>query len=143
MGKRCVLVRHPSNRFFEANFASRCHFFNEGDVAEFTSAVRAAIDAGPPQPLTPEARRILTWDAATERLFDAAEVRVLSGLYQRPSEAAASRLAYRLHFDVMKDKTVLADLFKEVSLGAEDGYKTPWDEYFYEWRKSQLELLKT
>lgn len=137
MGKQCVLARHPSNRFFE-QFSDRCHFFEPNDTQGFIHALRTALAAGPPSPLLPEQYQTLTWDAACERLFDAAEVRVLSGPFQRPSEAAASRLAYQLHFDVMKDDTVLADVIRNTTFGED----TPWDEYFKEWRKSQMGLLR-
>jgi len=138
MGKRCVLARHPSNNFFEENFSERCHFFTVGDTAGFVAALREALAAGPASTLPPEQRYTLTWEAASERLFSAAEVRVLSGRYQRPSEAAASRLAYRLHYDVMQDKSVMADLIKEATLGE----KTPWDEYLAEWRRTSLGKLR-
>lgn len=139
MGKRVVLARHPSNRFFEEYFPDRCFFFRAGDVDEFVQALQTAIAAGPPQPLPPETRRILTWEAATERLFDAAEVRVLSGPYQRPSDAAASRLAYRLHFELYDETPVLGSLIKEATLGE----KTPWDEYLSEFRRTQMSKLRT
>jgi len=138
MGKHCVLARHPSNRFFEEYFPSRCHFFRVGETASFVAAVRAAVAAGPPRPLPPEVRRVLTWEAATERLFEAAEVRVLSGPFQRPSEAAASRLAYRLHYDLQEDTPLLADLIKEATLGE----ATPWAEYLAEWRITNLGELR-
>lgn len=140
MGKHLVLARHVSNRFFE-QFKDRCHFFEIGDADSFVRAFQAALAAGDPTPLPPEQRRILTWDAAIDRLFESAEVRVLSGRYQRPSEAAASRLAYQMHFDMFKDGSVLADVVRQVSFGSEYA-ETPWDEYFREWRKSQLNVLK-
>ncbi|CAE8660150.1 unnamed protein product, partial [Polarella glacialis] len=141
MGKQCVLARHPSNRFFE-QFEGRCHFFQIGNPQSFVQAMRNALSVGQSQPLPAEQRQALTWDAASERLFDAAEVRVFSGPFKRPSEAAASRLAYKLHFDVMKDQTVLADLIREVSFGRENGQETPWDEYFSEWRKREMAGLR-
>ncbi|CAE7235969.1 DGD2 [Symbiodinium sp. KB8] len=126
MGKHLVLARHVSNRFFE-QFKDRCHFFEIGDADSFVRAFQAALAAGDPTPLPPEQRRILTWDAAIDRLFESAEVRVLSGRYQRPSEAAASRLAYQMHFDMFKDGSVLADVVRQVSFGSEYA-ETPWDE---------------
>lgn len=135
MGKHCVLARHPSNRFFEEHFPSRCHFFQVGDGQGFVQALKEAVAAGPPAPLPKDEREVLTWEAASERLFDSAEVRVISGPYQRPSEAAASRLAYRLHFDTMKDKGMVASIIREATLGE----KTPWDKYFAEWAGLRLE----
>mmetsp|Transcript_87628 Transcript_87628/g.281203 ORF Transcript_87628/g.281203 Transcript_87628/m.281203 type:complete len:736 (-) Transcript_87628:155-2362(-) len=137
MGKRCVLARHPSNNFFEEHFSNRCHFFEVGDAVGFANAVKNALAAGPAQQLPDGQRHALTWDAACERLFCAAEVRVLSGRFQRPSEAAASRLAYRLHHDTMKDRLIL-DVIKGATLGT----KTPWGEYLNEWRREGLGKLK-
>jgi len=139
MGKQCVLAEHPSNHFFQCYFPSRCHFFRVGDKESFRQAVLQALEAGPPAPLPAHLRHLLTWEAATDRLFDAAEVRILSGSVRRPSEAAASRLAYKLHFDIMEDTGVLADLIKEATLGEQN---TPWDEYFEEWRRTQLDKLR-
>jgi len=124
MGKRCVLAEHPSNRFFEEYFANRCHFFTPGNTESFIAALQAAAAAGPPQPLPPDQRYVLTWEAAIERLFDAAEVRVLSGPYQRPSEAAVSRLAYQLHFDLLDDKR-MAEVIREATIG--DPNKQWWE----------------
>mmetsp|Transcript_47659 Transcript_47659/g.137183 ORF Transcript_47659/g.137183 Transcript_47659/m.137183 type:complete len:679 (-) Transcript_47659:59-2095(-) len=137
MGRRCVLARHPSNRFFQEHFADRCYFFDAGDVRGFVLAVREALAAGPPQPLPPEQRHALTWEAACERLFDSAEVRVLSGRAQRPSQVGASQMAYALH-NRTAENTIIADLVKEATLGE----KTPWDEYMNEWRRTQLAKMR-
>lgn len=126
MGKHIVLARHVSNNFFES-FKERCHFFEIGDVKSFTKAVKEALAAGDPSPLAPEDRRTLTWEAAVERLFDAAEVRVLSGPFERPSQASFSRLAYDLHFGVMKDDTVLGDIVRRTTFGEEE-YTRYWGE---------------
>lgn len=126
MGKHIVLARHVSNNFFE-RFKERCHFFEIGDVKSFTKAVREALAAGDPTPLAPEDRHTLSWEAAVERLFDAAEVRVLSGPFERPSEASFSRLAYDLHFGVMKDDTVLGDIVRRTTFGEEE-YTRYWGE---------------
>jgi len=119
--------------------------------------------AGDPTPLAPEDRHTLSWEAAVERLFDAAEarelnnclalfgiclvfsrfwlelfacggqrymspeVRVLSGPFERPSEASFSRLAYDLHFGVMKDDTVLGDIVRRTTFGEEE-YTRYWGE---------------
>jgi len=133
MGKRCVLARHPSNHFFEDNFAERCHFFQVGDTDSFVTVLHEALAAGPPQALPRDLRDSLTWEAATERLCDASQVRVLSGRIQRPSESAAARLAYRSHYDFLDSGVGWA--VKDVSLGNE----TPWGQYFEKWQLSQKE----
>lgn len=138
MGKQCVLARHASNRFFEEYFPERCHFFRPGDVDSFIVAVRDAVAAGKPQSLPPASRHLLTWEAASERLFTSAEVRVLSGPCKRPSEAAASLLAYRMHFDLMEDGNVAADFIKDATFG----HQTPWDEYLDQWRRQELARMR-
>merc|ERR1719265_122725 len=138
MGKQCVIAKHPSNRFFEENFADRCHFFLPGDTEGFIHAVRNAKAVGRPSPLPPALRYLLTWEAASERLFHSSEVRVLSGPCQRPSEAAVSMLAYRLHFDLMHDGSVAADIIRDATFG----HATPWDDYWNKWRKLQLNRMK-
>lgn len=138
MGKQCVLAKHPSNRFFETYFSERCHFFRPGDTKGFVQAVRDAQAAGKPQALPPALRYLLTWEAACERLFNSAEVRVLSGPCQRPSEAAVSMLAYRLHFDLMQDGNVAADIIRDATFGQ----STPWDKYLNKWRTTQMNRLK-
>jgi len=77
MGKRVVLARHPSNQFFEENFPSRVFPFEPRDTDSFLTAVREAESLGPLRPLEERQRRLLTWEAANERLFDAAAVRVV------------------------------------------------------------------
>lgn len=137
MGKRCVLARHPSNHFFEDHFSERCHFFQVGDTDSFATALREALAAGPPQALSRDLRDSLTWEAATERLFDASQVRVLSGRIQRPSESAAARFAYRSHYDFL-DSGVLADFVTDLSLGND----TPWGQYLEKWQGEQMEAMK-
>ena len=55
------------------------------------------------------------------------EVRVLSGPFERPSQASFSRLAYDVHFGVMKDDTVLADIIRRTTFGEEE-YDRYWGE---------------
>jgi len=55
------------------------------------------------------------------------EVRVLSGPFERPSQASFSRLAYDVHFGVMKDDTVLADIIRRTTFGEEE-YARYWGE---------------
>lgn len=51
-------------------------------------------------------------------------MRVLSGPFQRPSEASFSRLAYDVHFGVMKDDTLVADIIRRTQIG-DDEYPDP------------------
>eukprot|EP00929_Paragymnodinium_shiwhaense_P059008 TRINITY_DN29540_c0_g1_i1.p1 TRINITY_DN29540_c0_g1~~TRINITY_DN29540_c0_g1_i1.p1 ORF type:complete len:702 (+),score=205.26 TRINITY_DN29540_c0_g1_i1:136-2241(+) len=120
MGKRCVLARHPSNRFFENYFSSRCHFFEPDDVQGFVAAVKAACAEGPAERLPDDLRYTLTWEAACERLFDSAEVRVLSGNLERPTQTRSSRFAYKVHFDTLQEESVIADVIKSSTLAGKE-----------------------
>ncbi|XP_020100785.1 digalactosyldiacylglycerol synthase 2, chloroplastic-like isoform X1 [Ananas comosus] len=69
MGKIVICANHPSNDFFKQ--FPNCHIYNNED--EF---VKLTLDAlsGQPEPLTDEQRHELSWEAATERFIDAAEL---------------------------------------------------------------------
>eukprot|EP00930_Biecheleria_cincta_P071225 TRINITY_DN58738_c0_g1_i1.p1 TRINITY_DN58738_c0_g1~~TRINITY_DN58738_c0_g1_i1.p1 ORF type:complete len:654 (-),score=86.08 TRINITY_DN58738_c0_g1_i1:176-2137(-) len=140
MGKRVVIPDHPSNRFFKTNFPDRCSFFVPGDAVSFADALHAALACDGPQALPAESQRVLSWDAALERLCDAAQVRVLSGRLSRPSEAPSSRLAYELHMGIQRDTPALSDLLKNTTL------KTPfsWEASLSEWLQasSSSQLLE-
>lgn len=77
MGKRVVIARHPSNDFFEANFPGRVFCFEPGDGNDFLEAIKSADPMAPLEPLSQKQRDLLTWESASERLFDAAEVRIV------------------------------------------------------------------
>ncbi|GJP57075.1 hypothetical protein CLOM_g16110 [Closterium sp. NIES-68] len=71
MGKILVLCRHPSNEFFIQNIPDNCVIYDPNDPDDFSAAVARAL-AHPPRPLTPEEKRIFTWQAATERFMQVA-----------------------------------------------------------------------
>jgi len=135
MRKRVVLPKHPSNSFFMEHLSDRCHLFEPGKAASFEAAVREALAAGRPPPLPDETRRLLSWESAIERLCDSAEVRVLSGRYQRPSAVASSRLAYDLHRRIQTETPTLSNLLKSATLKSQA--HTPWEEYLAEWQRSE------
>lgn len=66
MGKLVVCLEHPSNAFF-ATFAN-CLTYTT--VAEFSAAVEDGLSREP-EPLSEEDAYRLSWEAATERLYDA------------------------------------------------------------------------
>eukprot|EP00929_Paragymnodinium_shiwhaense_P057255 TRINITY_DN28655_c0_g3_i2.p1 TRINITY_DN28655_c0_g3~~TRINITY_DN28655_c0_g3_i2.p1 ORF type:complete len:642 (+),score=163.65 TRINITY_DN28655_c0_g3_i2:90-2015(+) len=125
MGKHVVLAEHPSNKFWQDNFADRCHFFKPRDVTSFRAAVEAALSVEERTPLTQKQAALLSWDSAVDRLFDASQVHVLSGQQCRPSEVESSRLAYRVHRSFQDDTKVISDFLKGATLNQESRL-APW-----------------
>ncbi|XP_010912382.1 digalactosyldiacylglycerol synthase 1, chloroplastic [Elaeis guineensis] len=74
MGKFVVCADHPSNDFFRA--FPNCLTYKTSE--DFVARVKEAM-ANEPQPLTPQQRYDLSWEAATQRFMDYSELdRVLS-----------------------------------------------------------------
>lgn len=135
MGKRVVITKHPSNDFFEANFPGLVLTFKPGDSQEFFRAIKKAEAMGPTKPLSQEQRRLLTWEAANERLFDASAVRVMrAGVLRRrggdaesrdlrPSDITRAKLGYIIHYGISSG--ALGELLRTLT-GA--GPESPWAE---------------
>ena len=118
MGKKVLLPRHPSNTFFE-QFTNAIMY---DDRSELTPLLIEALKT-PPAPLTEEERERLSWQAATERLLNAARL---------PAEVTPARedllttAAYTVHNAL--GWGVLNDYFRENS-GATPVHAT-WGERF-------------
>lgn len=69
MGKTVVLRDHPSNDFFRT-FANAIFFRDEIDFSDALSLASSRE----PRPLSDDERRRLTWEAATQRFYDAVRV---------------------------------------------------------------------
>jgi|AntRauTorckE5430_2_1112549.scaffolds.fasta_scaffold11400_1 hypothetical protein len=69
MGKFVIIPVHPSNTFFMQ--FDNCLSYS--DKLEFAANLHWALNRDP-APLKPEQRRLLTWEAATERLVSAAAI---------------------------------------------------------------------
>ncbi|OMO68566.1 Glycosyl transferase, family 1 [Corchorus olitorius] len=74
MGKFVVCADHPSNEFFRS--FPNCLTYKTSE--DFVAKVREAME-NEPQPLTPEQRYTLSWEAATQRFIEYSELdRVLN-----------------------------------------------------------------
>mmetsp|Transcript_34139 Transcript_34139/g.47324 ORF Transcript_34139/g.47324 Transcript_34139/m.47324 type:complete len:129 (+) Transcript_34139:363-749(+) len=69
MGKWVVLPQHPENYFFESFYNTLIYSTPD----EFVTCINHA-KANTPAPLTTSERHSLTWEAATERFLDVAQI---------------------------------------------------------------------
>jgi len=119
MGKIVVIADHPSNAFFKT-FAN-ARFFRT--ASEFATQLEAALEAEP-KPVSPVERYTLSWEAATERLMDAA---ALPDNTKRQAQMPGHELAYRLHWVMGLPPwgDVLRTYSNAVPWKPYDGYRTP------------------
>jgi len=115
MGKKVLIPRHPSNLFFE-QFSNVLMYEERSELA---ALLREAL-ATPPLPMSPKEQYLLSWEAATERLLDAALLPAAVAPRGRPEPA----LAYAVHASL--GAPLLDDYFRANS-GATPQYAT-WQE---------------
>jgi len=90
MGKKVLIPDHPSNLFFK-QFSNAILY---DDPAQLGSLISEAL-ATPPAAMTKMEQYALSWEAATERLLDAA---ALPAGTRRPKERPLHSLAYGVHY---------------------------------------------
>jgi len=111
MGKKVLIPRHPSNTFFE-QFTNAILYDQQSELIPLlTEALRT-----PPAPLPPKEQYVLSWEAATERLLDAARIEAS----ESGRDAPLQELAYTMHNAM--SQPLLDDWWRENS-GATPGLK--------------------
>ena len=115
MGKAVVIPDHPSNTFFR-QFSNTYMY---ADPADLVPTLRRAL-AQEPQPMADREAYMLSWEAASERLLDAA---ALPDGTRRSVDTPAANLAYAVHYAMGVQP--IFDVFRTVT-GA--GPVVPWRE---------------
>ena len=90
MGKTVLIPRHPSNTFFE-QFANTIVYNNRAQLVPFLA--KALITT--PKALSPEELHVLSWEAATQRLVEAAGLP--ADRLVQPRDEVLTSAAYTLH----------------------------------------------
>ena len=99
MGKKVLIPRHPSNRFFEQ--FTNAHLYD--DTSQMVPMLLDAL-ATEPVPMSQREQYMLSWEAATERLLDAAALPEGSPrVCERPESTAAYAAHYAMGFQPVFD----------------------------------------
>ena len=94
-----LIPRHPSNRFFEQ--FTNAHLYD--DTSQMVPMLLDAL-ATEPVPMSQREQYMLSWEAATERLLDAAALPEGSPrVCERPESTAAYAAHYAMGFQPMFD----------------------------------------
>ncbi|KAG0622842.1 hypothetical protein M758_3G127900 [Ceratodon purpureus] len=102
LGKIVVCADHPSNEFFRS--FPNCYTYRTPE--EFVEKVKLAL-ASEPQPLVPELQHLLSWEAATDRFIDSAE---LKNLPPRGVRTIKGKKKRRLPIESAKRRTMTLSL---------------------------------
>lgn len=103
MGKIVVCADHPSNEFFMS--FPNCYIYRTPE--EFVEKVKLALTSEP-LPLTPELQHLLSWEAATDRFIDSAEIKRLPP--RRAIMGKGKGKLRRLPIDAAKRRTMALSL---------------------------------
>lgn len=87
MGKIVICADHPSNEFFKQ--FPNCHMYNSDE--DFVKVTLNAIKDDP-IPLSDELRHVLSWEAATERFVESAELNRANAVSAYPKAPSSTYL---------------------------------------------------
>jgi len=118
MGKFVVVAKHPSNDFFSS--FDNCLVYETKE--QFIQCLDTAMQSEP-KPLSSDERYRLTWEAATERFLDVAEV---SSKAQHPANEAVDALGSMVYSHLSGSEAVRSSVGNPGSLDVVSGDLSQW-----------------